>query len=498
MDVFIGIDIGTTATKAVLFDQNDKPLAKTVKSYGISRDLTGKAEQNLMEILNAVVDCVAELSNLRLDSRLQSFSESGQSGEAKMTAKNQLRAISFSAQMHSLIALDENFKPLTNSITWADTRSAKVAENLSREFYERSGTPIHAMSPLSKIMWLKAEKPEIYVKTAHFMDLKGWIFHKFFGVNQMDLSIASGTGNFDQREQNWLIEAEKMPKVVSPYQIQSNLKNEFAKKMKIPSSTKFVWGAADGPLANLGSGAVKSEIAALTIGTSGAIRLTSDKFQTDEKMRTFTYALDEKNFVLGGAVNSGGNVLEWLGNLFDENLSDLAEKAAQISAGSDGLIFHPYLSGERAPLWNSAARASFFGLNHEHTKAHMVRAVMEGIIFNLKMVAKALPELTEIRASGGFTKSELWLQILADIFDKPVRISQIEEAGCFGAVLMAKKALKIPINVVKSDGKIFLPDEKNREVYHDLYEIFEALAVKFDQEYQQIADFQKKYGQSNS
>ena len=442
MEYLIGVDLGTTATKAVLFQPDGTICASSHQNYILERDTTGKAEEDFEAIFSAVLSTIHELSS-------------------HLTVQDQLLAVSFSTQMHALMAFDAHWQPLTKLITWADTRSSHYSEKLKQstvgqEIYQKTGTPIHPMAPLSKLLWLKAEKPAIYQAAAHYLELKGAIFHRLFAVNGIDLSTATGTGLFNIFDLAWEQQAleltgitpEQLPQVLEPYTIEQGMKAEFAQQMGIPADTKFVWGAADGPLANLGANAIQSGVAALTIGTSGAIRVGAHEPKVDSQGRTFTYALDKTHWVIGGPVNSGGDVFRWLrdsifeGRLSFDEISQLAEK---ISAGADGLLFHPYLGGERAPLWQADARGSFFGLNYSHTPAHMARSVLEGIIFNLQMVAQSVTEVTgpirQIQATGGFTSSNLWLQILADIFEQDIFVPEIHEAGCLAAVVMAKKAL---------------------------------------------------------
>jgi gluconokinase len=316
MQYLIGVDLGTTATKAVLFKKDGTIVASSSLGYTLHRDSSGMAEEKQEEIFEAVLHTIREVS-INLDD------------------DDELLAVSFSTQMHSLIAMTEDWCDLTQVITWADTRAVKFTEQLKAseqgfEIYRRTGTPLHPMAPLSKLLWLKAEKTEIFNQTAHYLDLKGYIFGRLFDVNKIDLSTATGTGLFNIFDLKWDKEAleltgiteSQLPEVVEPYEIEQGMHAEFAKKMGIPADTKFVWGAADGPLSNLGVNAIKPGVAAITIGTSGAIRVVTDQPKTDSKGRTFTYALDKDHWVVGGPVNSGGDVFRWVrDSIFEGHLS---------------------------------------------------------------------------------------------------------------------------------------------------------------------------------
>ncbi|MDF7637048.1 gluconokinase [Leuconostocaceae bacterium ESL0958] len=510
MDYMIGVDLGTTSTKAVLFDDQNQVVAQSNVGYTLYRDQTDMAEEDLDEIFVAFSNALGAVIR-----------------KANLAAGNTIKAVSFSSAMHSLIAFDQDWQPLTRVITWADTRAVDYTEELKdsgvgMEIYKKTGTPIHPMAPLSKVLWLKHEHPDIYQKAAHYLGIKEYLFHRLFGSNKMDISIASGTGLFNIFELDWDEQAleltglskEQLPETVSPYTYEQDMVAEYAAVLGIPRDVPFVYGAGDGPLSNLGVDAVQPGVAAITIGTSGAIRVVSDKPVIDPKGRTFTYALDRDHWVVGGPVNNGGDVFRWAkDNLFDAEKSTAAllgedaynlmtEIASKVPAGSDGLLFHPYLGGERAPIWDANARGSFFGLNHGHTRANMLRAVLEGITFNVYMVSLALEEvvgsLKSIQATGGFARSPLWRQMFADIFEQPVTVPEAFESGALAAVVVAQKALgqiddlyEISKYVGKSDT--YQPDPKNFEAYRDLAPIFIRLSRQLQTEYDNIANFQRKH-----
>ena len=500
MQYLIGVDLGTTSTKAVLFSTEGHVIASSTQGYPLYRDEPDMAEQDLNEIWEAFVTAVKEV--------------------VKASPGGKIIAVSFSSAMHSLIAFDKDWNPLTRLLTWADQRSVLYAEKLKnngigQQIYEHTGTPIHPMAPLSKLLWLGSECKEIFEHSAHFLGIKEYIFHKLFDANKMDISIASGTGLMNVFTLDWDEQAmkiagvskEQLPSLVDPYEIERNMKPEFAKLLNLPADTPFVYGAADGPLSNLGVDAIKPGVAAVTIGTSGAIRVVSNSPKIDPKCRTFTYALDRDHWVVGGSVNSGGDVFRWAkDNLFDAEKSTaydfIIDIANKIPAGADGLIFHPYLGGERAPIWDANARGSFFGLSHSHTRAHMARALLEGIIFNLYIVELALEEVSgeinTIHATGGFAKSSLVRQMIADVFGKTVIVPTSIESGAFAATIIAQKALGIiesieTISNMISDNQIYEPNKDNFEVYRDIVPIFIRIGTVLQTEYREIASFQRKH-----
>ena len=477
MAYLIGADLGTTNFKAVAFNLEGEILAEHSEEYPMQHPQPGWSEQDPEEIMRAVEYSI-------------------QSVVKQCRSEGEALGLCFSAAMHSVIALDDDGKPLTNSIIWADNRSAELADALretreGRKMYQTNGTPIHAMTPLCKLLWLRENEPKLFKKTARFVGIKEYIFFKLTGKYLIDYSIASATGLFNIEKFAWDeytlkyldLTAERFSEPVSPYHI-VNLPGDNA--LGLPESTPLVLGASDGCLANLGSGAVVSGTMAVTIGTSGAVRVTSPKPFADEGMRTFCYILDKKNYVIGGASNNGAVVFEWLKDHFFDEVSyeDLFKEAASIPLGSDGLLCLPYLLGERAPLWNSAVRGGFVGLDIHHTPMHLVRAVMEGTLLNLFSIGKVLLENQKVKAiyaNGGFAKSKTWVQMLADIFGITVKLNDTVETGSVGAALMGLKALGHIEEYTDAKnftqiGHIFKPNAANHKAYKKLYENFEEWA----------------------
>ena len=503
-EFMIGVDIGTTSTKAVLFNKEGKAIDRHGVEYPLHTPSPGTAEQDPEEIFRAVIKCIKEVTS---------------------NTKESISFVSFSSAMHSLILVDENDQPLTPSITWADNRSAAWAEKIKREMngmeiYRRTGTPIHPMSPLVKLAWLKDEKPDLFGKAAKFISIKEFVFHRLFGKYVVDYSIASATGMFHLENLTWDEEAMKVAGVtkdqlsvpVSTTESMVGLKSEYTEMLGLPGDTPFVVGASDGVLSNLGVNAIEPGVVAVTIGTSGAIRAVTDRPVTDPKGRIFCYALTEKHWVIGGPVNNGGMIFRWVRDELASGEVEVAKRlgkdpyevltdiAAKVKPGSEGLLFHPYMAGERAPLWNAKARGSFFGLGMHHKKEHMIRAVLEGIVMNLYSVLLALEELIgtpkRVQATGGFARSELWRQMLADIFDQEVEVPESFESSCLGAVVLGMygngmidslEEVKDMVGSVHSHQ----PDPKATEAYNRLMPIFIRVPRLLEEEYEAISAYQE-------
>jgi gluconokinase len=246
-------------------------------------------------------------------------------------------------------------------------------------------------------------------------------------------------------------------------------------------------GASDGALANLGTGATGTNLA-VTIGTSGAARLIVNHSAVDKAMRTFCYHAKDQDFIIGGGSNNGAVVLQWLKEQLLEtggSYDDLFNLASGVPPGSSGLIMLPYILGERAPLWNADARGVFFGITKQHGKAHFVRAAVEAVIFSMYSIAKILLEenaITAVYASGGIVKSELWLQVMAEVFGLPVHVSGAKEASAYGAVILGAEALNIPCNFGNRIINSFYPSEVNFQVYRQSFKKFERLYTILEDE----------------
>ncbi|MDB5053529.1 MAG: gluconokinase [Bacilli bacterium] len=504
----IAVDIGTTSTKALIVDQNGVIRGQHAVGYNLISLAPDRAEQNPHEIYEAVIESV----------RMALLSSA--------LSNHTILCVSFSSAMHSLIAVDEGFRPLTQSITWADNRAVAQADRLKNGqegmgIYLRTGTPLHPMSPLAKIMWLKECEPITFAKTAWFVGIKEYVLAKLFGRAVIDYSLASATGLFNLEALAWDQEAltiagitpDRLPEPVpTTYRLQG-LNEMEAERMGILRDTPFIVGASDGTLANLGVGAFEPNIFAVTIGTSGAVRAVVPKPITDPKGRLFCYALTEDAWVVGGAVNNGGILLRWARDVLATQEAEEARRkgldpynylidlAGQVPAGSDGLLMLPMLTGERAPHWNPNARGVFFGLSLAHGKPHMIRAVLEGVIFGLYSVAVALAELIgpgkEIRASGGFARSVLWRQMMTDVWGMPLVVPEVIESSGLGAAYLGFMAMQEKSGFagihqwIKTSSQHKVQAESH-QVYQDLFPLYEQLYSQLRESFNDIVRFQNR------
>ena len=312
------------------------------------------------------------------------------------------------------------------------------------------------MSPFVKLLFLREALPGVFERARLYLGIKDFVLRQLLGEAVCDASLASTTGLLDLGSGHWDelalgaagISADRLPRVVSPCAV-FRLPGPSAAALGLPAGLPVIPGGSDGAMANLGSGAAGPDKLAVSIGTSAAVRLTLASPHLDPSGRTFCYRLDDRRFIAGGASNNGGNVLDWLGR-------DVFGAAARFPGfwprppgwprGRDGLLFVPYLRGERAPVWDTAAVGVVPWATHRHGRAQLVRAAVEGVVFNLRQIADALPHWAACRSialSGGAAQDPLWQRVVADVFGKPVEVSSpgAADASVLGAVMLARHAL---------------------------------------------------------
>lgn len=483
MNYYLGLDIGTSSIKVLAITEEGKTIARFAEDLSILSTEKGEQEQNPEDILNAVLSVLQQV---------------------KSEIEEQPLGISFSAAMHGLICVDAKGNLLTNCWLWSDARSVEVAQSLRKNtlgdiIFSDTGTPIHPMSPLCKIRWLQENHPDIHKKTDCFFDIKSYIVWRLFGEKVIDYSMASATGLFSGKNMKWdkqalnfcSISQEQLPKPVSTFYKLSPLKAKFIEKTGISSSTPFIMGASDGCLANLGAGAMSKGVAALTIGTSAAIRTTNSTFSTAKTGSLFTYILEEKNYLIGGASNNGGNVMQWFTEklMHRKSVGNLFNQSKKIAAGAEGLTFLPFIFGERAPLWDANARGMYHGVSASHGQLHFTKATIEGILFNLRFILEEIEATTGTRlekiiVGGGFFRSKIGTQLAADILRKIIVLRDSHENSAYGAVLQAMKGLGTITNYEEKkdwwqNGKNFTPNEDQVQVYDLLFTKYQSLQRKY-------------------
>ncbi|MDR3564166.1 MAG: gluconokinase [Negativicutes bacterium] len=505
----IGADIGTTGCRAVIYRADGTALANCTTEYPMHAPQPSWAEQDPEEIYQAFVRVVR------------------QAVEAAKLPPSDLAGLCFSSVFHSVVPVDADGHPLARLMIWADTRSQKYSEEIkssqdAKAIYSRTGCPVHPMYLPSKILWLRHELPQVFAQTAKFISIKEYILYRLFGKYIVDRSIASGSGIYNIHKLEWDsellgimgIRPDQLSSVKSTTHIEQGMNPAVAALLGLSPATPVVLGAGDGVMSSVGCGAVNPGQLTAMIGTSGAVRVVTDAPRVDDKGRTWCYNLTDQYWVLGGAINNGGIAFRWARDKFASPEQAVAEKlgldtyeilskyAEQKPAGSDGLIMLPFFAGERAPYWNADARGVLFGLNLNHGKRHLVRATMEGIVYRMFSIFTALEEVSgdvnEIRVGGSFTRSELWVQIMADVFGRIISVPGEPEGSAFGAAVLGMFALGMIGDIKEVTNfinikKRYYPIEANHERYRQLYAIYERIYWNLQQEFTAIAEIQRTW-----
>jgi gluconokinase len=487
-DVVLGVDIGTTSAKVTAFDVHGAAGETAKRAYALHEPQPGHAVQDPLEVVQAAVDAIAG---------------------AASACSGRVAGIGLSSAMHSLVGLGADGLPLTDLLTWADTRAAAQADALRADhpgLHARTGTPLHPMAPLAKLVWLRENEPATFAKVVRWAGVKELLVERLTGAWVMDHSIASGTGLMDLERLAYDPEAlaaagvreeQLPPPAPCTTVLDGGLTAAAARDTGLPRDTRVVLGAGDGPLANVGVGAVRPGVAACSIGTSGALRLVVERPVVDRARRLFCYALTPGRWVVGGAINNGGVVLQWAADTLAPDLGEhaeaqLLELAAQVPAGSEGLIMAPYLLSERAPHWSATPHGAYVGLTRAHRREHLVRAALEGVCLQLALVLDSMRdagnEVREVRATGGFARSPLWRQMLTDALGIAIGFPEGHEGSGFGAALLAMEALGLIASIdVAADlveiGTVTRPDPADAATYARLApvlaELYEALGPSF-------------------
>lgn len=373
-------------------------------------------------------------------------------------------AVAVSTAMHGLVGLDRNRAPLTPLVTWADARAGDEARALADgprggELHRTTGTPVHPMAPLAKVRWFTDHEPATAAAVDRWVGVKELVLDRLTGELVTEQSSASGTGLFDLATRAWSPVAvaaagttvDHLPPVLETTAVLA-LAADAADRVGLPPGTPVVVGAADGPLANLGVGAVEAGVAGLSVGTSAAVRTVVTRPGVDDAGGLFCYVLTgdrwsdaEDRWVAGGALSNGGAVVTWAaGALGFADEAALLEAAATVAPGSDGLALVPFLVAERAPLWRDARPAAWVGLRADHGRAHLARAAVEGVAVQVAELVDrvaARHPLRAVRATGGVFAEPLWREVVAAAVAQPVTMTSAAAGTALGAARLATIAL---------------------------------------------------------
>lgn len=487
----IGLDIGTSSAKGLLITTDGRVVAKTVVTYPFFIPRPGWSEQDPAEWWKATVKIFRELA---------------------ATRKCEILGIGLTGQMHGAVFLDENLEVIRPAILWNDSRTGKECEEIenllgSDRLKNITGNPALAGFQAPKILWLKKHEPQSFSRIRYVLLPKDYVRLKLTGELATDVSDAAGTLLLDLRKRDWSeeilsalsIPRKWLPPVYEGPEVTGYLTAEVERLTGIPKGTPVVAGGGDNAASAIGAGVVEEGAGLLSVGTSGVIFVHTDapKIDATGAIHCFCHAVPGKYHLMGVVLSAGG-ALQWFHDkIVSESLGAsggservpyemLIHAAENVPPGADGLLFLPYLSGERTPYMDPTARGAWVGLSLAHGKAHLVRAILEGVAFALKDSWVRIQRLgvnpPELRAVGGGTRSSLWRKILAAVLQVPLRRLEIEEGAAYGAALLAGvgagayrdvyEAVRVAVRLREECEK---PDELLSSLYIEPYERYVRL-----------------------
>jgi xylulokinase len=497
---FLGIDIGTSSTKALLMaaDTGDV-LAVASAEYPIHNPQPDYAEQNPSDWWQATIQTVREVVS-RTDA--------------------DIAGIGLSGQMHGTVLLDNTQTPLHPAIIWADGRTAGTVQTMETLLPLETSIPITGTRPAAgftgiTLVWLRQNQPQLLESAAHVLLPKDYVRLKLTGQLATDITDAAGTALFNVQRQQWsdeVIDAYQLPRdlfpqVLASYEVAGRLTSEAADALGLSAGVPVVAGCADQPAQAFGNGITRPGLASITIGSGGQVFMplsNEDDVQTDERLHVFCHATGDLYAL--GATLSAGLSLRWLRDIAasdtDEAFDVFSQAASDVAAGSEGLLFLPYLNGERTPHMNAQARGGFIGLRLAHTRGHLARAIMEGVAFSLRqayeicLTTGADPQ--ELVISGGGADSAVWRQILTDVTGEPLVKSLRDEQAALGAATLAAvgtqyysdtvvEGINTARDIIAQYDEPTTPNPQHTTFYNERYEHFKTFYPRLKDDFQRLS-----------
>ncbi|CAM3911104.1 xylulokinase [Alkalicoccus chagannorensis] len=482
MQYVLGVDLGTSGVKTLLFRTDGTWTAEASAPLSVSRPADGWSEQDPEAWVEAVQDTFTQLKEKAPD------------------AWSSTAGISFSGQMHGLVLLDEEDQPLRPAILWNDTRTTPQCRRI--ESVIGKGELLDAVQnkalegfTLPKLLWVQEEEPELFARAASFVLPKDYVRGRLTGTMQMEWSDAAGTLLFDHHQKAWREDILKaldvpvslLPPLLPPTAAAGTMLPELAETWGLSEDVQLFAGGADNACGAVGSGVLQPGTTMCSIGTSGVMLSYADAVpeKVDGSLHVFHHA-DPDAFYTMGVTLAAGSSLSWFRDQFwpETSFEDMMDAAASRPAGAGGLLFTPYISGERTPYAEASLRGSFIGADASHERADFARAVVEGITFSLRdcleLIHQAGSDVKEIVSIGGGAKSSFWLQLQADIFQVPiVQLEQEQGPGLGAAVIAASGVLNEPLQqtadaFVKRKHTVHPSPEQSRQ-YDDLYKLYKQV-----------------------
>jgi xylulokinase len=481
--LLVGLDLGTTGARALAITPAGEVVAEASAAYPLLTPRPGWSEQRPEDWLIAARTALSNVTS---------------------HADGEILALGLTGQMHGSVFLDRSDEVIRPALLWNDQRTHHQAEAITRRVGQRrlldiTGNPALTGFQAPKLLWLRDEEPEAYERLAQVLLPKDYLRLWLTGERLTDASDASGTLLLDLRARTWSDELldrlelprEWFPDVLESTQPAGRLRPELADELGLPAGITVAAGAGDNAAAAVGIGIVREGLVSSSIGTSGVVFAHTDSARPDPsgRLHAFCHAVPGAYHLMGVTLAAGGSLRWWRellaeagGNLAYNRLANLA---AEVPAGSDGLLFLPYLNGERTPHLDPFARGAFFGLTAHHGLGHLTRAVMEGVVLSLResvdLMVEGAVRIDEVVATGGGARHALWRQLQADVYGLPVRRPAVEEGPAYGAALLAGVAAGVYRSVHEASGVVAVepgtesPDPATRAVYERHLELYRSL-----------------------
>jgi xylulokinase len=493
MGYLLGLDLGTSGVKALIMDEEARKIVTDTVEYPLQTPKVNWAEQKPSDWWNGTVEAIKRVI------------------EKSSINPDDIKGIGLSGQMHGLVALDKTQKVLRPAIIWCDQRTEKqcryITDTIGADrLIELVSNPALTGFTAGKLLWVRDNEPEIYDKIYKVLLPKDYIRFCLTGEFATEVSDASGTNFLNVKERKWSkelldeldIDIDILPDCYESYEVSGKVNAAASKETGLKEGTPVVGGGGDQASQAVGTGIIKEGIISSTVGTSGVVFAASNAHRLDpaNTLHTFCHAVKGKWHLMGVMLSAGGS-LRWLRDTLFLDLKEEAakqgidpyilmeKKAAEIPAGSEGLIFLPYLTGERAPYADPNAKGVFFGLTLRHTEAHFIRSVLEGVAFGLRDSLEVIRNLDipieEIRGSGGGAKSPFWLQIQADINNSPMTTINVTDGGALGVALLAGEGTGVYSSLEDACDAIIkvksstTPNKENAKKYNEYYSVYRSL-----------------------
>ncbi|MYL32157.1 xylulokinase [Pontibacillus yanchengensis] len=478
----LGIDLGTSGVKVLAVRQDGKVVAEATREYPLLQPYPGYNEQNPEDWVQQTYLAIEEvIQKTGIDAA-------------------HIQGISYSGQMHGLVLLDDKGNVIRNAILWNDTRTSQecknIEETLGEELYEIAKNPALEGFTLPKLLWVKNHEPDHYSRATTFLLPKDYLRYRMTCKLQMDFSDAAGTLLLDVVNKQWSlticealgISIDLCPELVESHHCVGNITEEVAKRCGLSSSTQVFAGGADNACGAIGAGVLSSGKTLCSIGTSGVMLSYEehDERQYNGAVHYFNHGKQDAFYVMGVTLAAGYS-LSWFKDTFaaDATYESLLAQINKVPAGSNGLLFTPYIVGERTPHGDSTIRGSFIGMDASHTFNHFIRAVVEGVTFSLRealdILRESNHEINHIYSIGGGAKNDNWLQIQANIFDASIQKLENEHGPSLGAAILASygvgwfPTLEDSVNMFVMYGETFYPQLDQVEQYERFYRSFKRI-----------------------